>query len=180
MNRSSRLPEICHWHHERYDGGGYPDGAHRGEIPIAAQAAAIADVCGSFDWRAGLQKGVFTRNRPSDDQNGECGQFNPLLLECLNDISGTLRQEWKVDLLGREFRWKLENTVAELLRDNGLSASKRIIRLMEEERDKKAIFRFSDQGGSIRIYCHAVDDMLFRLGRRLSGAGQSGHGPRWK
>ncbi|MBC8560253.1 GGDEF domain-containing response regulator [Fumia xinanensis] len=132
--------EICHWHHERYDGGGYPDGLIGEKIPIAAQAAAIADVYVALIGERVYKKAFSHETALRMIQNGECGQFNPLLLECLNDISGTLRQEWKVDLLGREFRWKLENTVAELLRDNGLSASKRIIRLMEEERDKKRFF----------------------------------------
>lgn len=36
--------EICRWHHERYDGNGYPDGLKGEEIPIAAQVVSLADV----------------------------------------------------------------------------------------------------------------------------------------
>ena len=36
--------EICRWHHERWDGHGYPDGLIGEQIPISAQVVALADV----------------------------------------------------------------------------------------------------------------------------------------
>ena len=36
--------EITRWHHERYDGRGYPDGLKGDEIPLSAQIVSLADV----------------------------------------------------------------------------------------------------------------------------------------
>ena len=77
---------ICRWHHERYDGGGYPDGLQGEQIPIEAQVVGLADV---------YERLV---NRPVDGHarthsevvqmicTGVCGAFNPLLLDCLQDM----------------------------------------------------------------------------------------------
>ena len=84
--------EICRWHHERWDGRGYPDGLKGDEIPIAAQVVALADVydaltserCykAAFDHETALKMIV----------NGECGTFNPLLLECLLDGADQIKK----------------------------------------------------------------------------------------
>lgn len=85
--------EICRWHHERIDGKGYPDGLRGEEIPIAAQAAGLADV---FD--ALVSRRVYKEPYPMDKamdmiEAGECGAFDPLLVECLRELQGTLRRE---------------------------------------------------------------------------------------
>ena len=85
--------EICRWHHERIDGKGYPDGLRGEEIPIAAQAAGLADV---FD--ALVSRRVYKEPYPMDKAMdmiaaGECGAFDPLLVECLRELQGTLRRE---------------------------------------------------------------------------------------
>ena len=85
--------DICRWHHERYDGHGYPDGLKGDEIPISAQVVALADV-----YDALVSKRVY-KNAYRHEQaiqmirNGECGAFNPLLLQCLMDIEDKIRQE---------------------------------------------------------------------------------------
>lgn len=73
--------EICRWHHERWDGGGYPDGLRGDEIPISAQVVALAD---AFD--ALTHKRVYKDAYPVDVSakmilEGECGAFSPLLLD---------------------------------------------------------------------------------------------------
>ena len=84
------VQECALYHHERYDGKGYPKGLKGEEIPIAAQVVSLADV-----YDALTAKRVYKAAYSSDEAlkmilNGECGKFNPLLLECLLDIKDLL------------------------------------------------------------------------------------------
>ena len=82
--------EICHWHHERYDGHGYPDGLKGDEIPIAAQVVAMADVYDALTSER-VYKAAYSHEKAMEMiLNGECGVFNPLLLECLQEIEGEI------------------------------------------------------------------------------------------
>lgn len=74
--------DICRFHHERWDGRGYPDHLKENEIPICAQVVAVADV---FD--ALVTPRVYKKEFSCDVayemiMNGECGQFSPDILEC--------------------------------------------------------------------------------------------------
>lgn len=85
--------EICRWHHERYDGSGYPDGLKGDEIPISAQLVSVADV-----YDALVSKRTYKDAYSHDEAvqmilNGECGSFNPLLLECFKEISEKIRSQ---------------------------------------------------------------------------------------
>lgn len=85
--------QICRWHHERYDGKGYPDGLTGEQIPIAAQVVSVADV-----YDALVSKRVY-KDAYSHEQamkmilNGECGAFNPLLMEVLVEIRDKIKEE---------------------------------------------------------------------------------------
>ena len=85
--------QICRWHHERYDGKGYPDGLIGEQIPIAAQVVSVADV-----YDALVSKRVY-KDAYSHEQamkmilNGECGAFNPLLMEVLVEIQDKIKEE---------------------------------------------------------------------------------------
>ncbi|WP_302211808.1 diguanylate cyclase [uncultured Ruminococcus sp.] len=82
--------DICRWHHERYDGRGYPDGLKGDEIPISAQIVSIADVYDALVSER-VYKKAYTHEKAMDMiLNGECGTFNPVLLECLKDIQDEL------------------------------------------------------------------------------------------
>lgn len=82
--------EICRWHHERYDGHGYPDGLKGDEIPIAAQVVAMADVYDALTSER-VYKAAYSHEKAMEMiLNGECGVFNPLLLECLQEIEGEI------------------------------------------------------------------------------------------
>lgn len=87
--------QICRWHHERYDGKGYPDGLKGEEIPISAQVVAIADVYDALVSKRVYKKAFSHEKAINMILNGECGAFNPLLLECLTDIQNRLKEETK-------------------------------------------------------------------------------------
>jgi putative two-component system response regulator len=78
--------EICRYHHERYDGRGYPDGLKGDEIPISAQIVSIADV-----YDALVSERVYKSAYTKDEAfhmivTGECGVFSPKLLECFRNV----------------------------------------------------------------------------------------------
>ena len=85
--------QICRWHHERYDGRGYPDGLKGDEIPISAQVVSLADVYDALVGERVYKKAYSHEKAIQMILNGECGTFNPLLLECLKDIQGRLKEE---------------------------------------------------------------------------------------
>lgn len=84
--------DICRYHHERWDGRGYPDGLVGDEIPIWAQAASIADVYDALTSKR-VYKDAYTHEEAvAMIKRGECGQFNPKLLDCFGSIEGGLRE----------------------------------------------------------------------------------------
>ena len=85
--------EICRWHHERYDGKGYPDGLKGEEIPISAQVVSVADVYDALASERVYKKAVPHEKVLEMILHGECGQFNPILIECLQEISSRIRSE---------------------------------------------------------------------------------------
>lgn len=88
--------EICRWHHERYDGKGYPDGLVGEEIPISAQVVSLADVYDALVSER-VYKKVFSHEKALEMiQNGECGTFNPLLLQCMTEAQDKLKTMMEV------------------------------------------------------------------------------------
>ena len=85
--------EICRWNHERYDGKGYPDGLKGEEIPISAQVVSLADVYDALVSDRVYKKAYSHEKAMEMILNGECGMFNPLLLECLVEIQDKVRKE---------------------------------------------------------------------------------------
>ncbi len=130
--------EICRWHHERFDGRGYPDGLSGEEIPISAQIVALADVYDALTSER-VYKKAFSHEKAMDMiLNGECGQFNPLLLECLKQASEDIRDELKKpissDVIAKA------NISPELVQYDELSASEETIRLLEYEKTKSNFY----------------------------------------
>lgn len=78
--------DICRWHHERYDGGGYPDGLKGEEIPISAQVVALVDVYDALTSDRVYKKAFSHEKAMHMILNGDCGAFNPLLIDCLIDL----------------------------------------------------------------------------------------------
>lgn len=85
--------DICNWHHERYDGRGYPDGLKGEEIPICAQVTALADVYDALTSERVYKSAYSHGEAIRMILNGECGAFDPLLLECLTDIEEAIKRE---------------------------------------------------------------------------------------
>lgn len=88
--------EICRWHHERYDGKGYPDGLVGEEIPISAQVVSLADVYDALVSERVYKKAFSHEKALEMIQNGECGIFNPLLLQCMTEAQDKLKTMMEV------------------------------------------------------------------------------------
>lgn len=85
--------QICRWHHERYDGRGYPDGLKGDDIPISAQVVSLADVYDALTSKR-VYKAAFSHEKAMEMiLGGECGIFNPMLLECLVEIQDKIQGE---------------------------------------------------------------------------------------
>ncbi len=131
--------EICRWHHERYDGSGYPDGLKGDDIPISAQVVALADVYDALTSKR-VYKDSFTHEKAIDMiKNGECGAFNPLILKCLDEIKDDLKRELHENSPSHGLEYEIRENVEQLLKTSGSDVSNRTIRLLEHERMK---FRF--------------------------------------
>ena len=83
--------QICRWHHERYDGSGYPDHKKGEEIPIAAQVVGLADVYERLVSKPVDGKARTHREAMQMILSGECGAFNPLLLSCLQEADAEIQ-----------------------------------------------------------------------------------------
>ncbi|MCI8653001.1 MAG: diguanylate cyclase [Angelakisella sp.] len=132
--------EICRWHHERYDGRGYPDGLVGDQIPISAQIVALADVYDALTSER-VYKPAFTHDKAVEMiLGGECGTFNPLLMDCLRELSGSIQDELRGDNLVRANEREMRNIAEELLRHKELTSAERTLHLLEHERMKYAFF----------------------------------------
>ena len=84
--------EICLCHHERYDGNGYPNGLKGDEIPLSAQVVSICDVYDALVSERPY-KPAYTHERAIEMiKNGECGSFNPLILECFYECADDFKK----------------------------------------------------------------------------------------
>ena len=132
--------QICRWHHERYVGRGYPDGLAGEEIPIAAQIVALADVYDALTSKR-VYKPAFSHEKAVEMiTNGECGTFNPLLLECLLESADSIQEQLAVNSIKQESDRNIRNITEDLLHYEELSASERTLRLLEHERTKYQFF----------------------------------------
>ena len=89
--------QICRWHHERWDGSGYPDGRKGDDIPIAAQVVALADAYDGLVGKRDKREALSQEEAVAELTAGKHGAFNPLLLECLRDVEDRLAEETEAD-----------------------------------------------------------------------------------
>ena len=83
--------QICRWHHERYDGNGYPDGLKGDDIPISAQVVSVADVYDALTSNRVYKRAFSHEKAMQMILDGECGQFNPVFLQCLVNIQDRIK-----------------------------------------------------------------------------------------
>lgn len=126
--------DICLYHHEKYDGKGYPMGLKGDEIPISAQVVAIADVYDALVSERCYKKAIPHKEALKMICDGECGAFNPIVLECLCDIEATLENEIKVNSLSHNSVRKVRKITDELLSQSGISSESNSINYLEQAR----------------------------------------------
>ncbi len=131
--------DIVRHHHEKYDGKGYPDGLVGDQIPISAQAVSLADAYDALTSERCYKPKFSHEKSISMILNGECGVFNPLLLECLKDVSENLK-ELKQSGKPYDYQDEAAHIADELLLENGLPKSNGVRRMMDNEKMKKDFF----------------------------------------
>ena len=154
--------EICRWHHERYDGGGYPDGLKGEEIPISAQAVSLADVYDALTSKR-CYKAAYSHEKAIEMiLAGQCGTFNPMLLECLLDISSALKKEMRVKSKGRYDNSNMSN-IANRFHDFEMESSEKIVQQLECERQR---FHFLAEGSEHVIFTYTVSPPILNLNEK--------------
>lgn len=148
--------EICRWHHERYDGSGYPDGLRGEEIPISAQVVALADVYDELTSEHAGRKPVDHDKAIDMIVAGKCGAFNPVLLKVLKWVSAKIRNELRVNSLSGSSHKDIARITREIISHNELTGSQRTLDLLEREREK------------YRFIASVTKDILFELYREPS------------
>ena len=162
---------ICRWHHERWDGRGYPDGLKGEDIPIAAQVVAMADVYDALTSERCYKKAFGHDKAMEMILNGECGQFNPLLLECLTDTGARLHAELSLASSGgsrRNYLAEAQHISEVLLHEKSLPGQDHILRTLSVLRTKANFFAenarcvqfdYSEATGLVRFSPWAVEHM---------------------
>lgn len=164
--------EICRWHHERYDGRGYPDGLKGDEIPISAQIVALADVYDALTSERVYKKAYSHEKSIQMIVNGECGQFNPVLLDCLVDIADTLEKEMHDNDENTEphiNKDEMRNVAEKMFNREELTASERTLQLLELERMKYSFFADMSEEVQFEYTVSPPMVMLFALGAKKLG-----------
>ncbi len=132
--------EICRWHHERWDGRGYPDGLAGDDIPVAAQVVALADVYDALTSERVYKTAIPHETAVEMILNGQCGAFNPLLLQCLAQNADRIRTALEAESVQEMRRKRLRSLSEETLRGEGGGVSERTLRLLDYERMKYNFF----------------------------------------
>ena len=132
--------EICRWHHERYDGKGYPDGLKGEEIPISAQIVSVADVYDALTSERCYKKSFSHEKAMEMILNGECGQFSPLILECLQDSSQEIQENLCGNPTGKTSDKQVYSVVEEILEHKDIGESSYSGNWMERNWEKATFF----------------------------------------
>ena len=141
--------EICRWHHERWDGHGYPDGLLGEKIPISAQVVALADVYDALTSKRCYKNAYDHETAMNMIMSGECGAFNPLLLKCLYEISPKLRMVVEGDMGEETYRQEADRLAADVMKKKSMPYSDRAQRMLESMQERLEFF--SSLNGGIQF-----------------------------
>lgn len=132
--------EICRWHHERWDGHGYPDGLIGEQIPIAAQVVALADVYDALTSKRCYKEAYNHETALDMILAGECGAFNPLLLKCLQEIAPRLRMDAQYDAGDYACRNEAGRLATEIMNKTEIPSSDRSQHMLESMQERMNFF----------------------------------------
>lgn len=150
--------EICRWHHERWDGKGYPDGLKGEEIPISAQVVSIVDVYDALTSERCYKKAFDHDTAVKMILEGQCGQFNPVLLKCLKELRLQLSKMLTDKIDDDKQYYEAQRLSNEILREKSLprkNYSQYAIKLMQEK-----IEFFKMNSGKNSIEYNAISGQL--------------------
>lgn len=151
--------EICRWHHERYDGKGYPDGLSGEEIPISAQVTSLADVYDALTSNRCYKKAFSHEKAMEMILDGQCGAFNPVLLQCLKDCEKQILAEFSDSIDTTQDDRLLIHATEELV-ENKISSDKIDFSAHLPIAARERWNFFSDGSGEIQFEYDAMLDVL--------------------
>ena len=150
--------EICRWHHERWDGKGYPDGLKGEEIPICAQVVSIVDVYDALTSERCYKKAFDHDTAIQMILDGQCGQFNPILLKYLKELSPQLSKMLGKEIDDNKYFHEIQRLSNEILSDKSLpnqKYSQNVFKVMQEKIDF-----FKSNSGMNSIEYNAISGQL--------------------
>lgn len=115
--------EICRWHHERFDGRGYPDGLKGSEIPISAQVVAIADVYDALTSERCYKAAIPHEEALQMIADGKCGAFDPLLIDCLMSVADRLKEALSQNTISDTNWSSVQDMTEHILKNNDITIS---------------------------------------------------------
>ena len=150
--------EISRWHHERWDGKGYPDGLKGEEIPISAQVVSIVDVYDALTSERCYKKAFDHDTAIQMILDGQCGQFNPILLKCLKELSTQLSKMFGKEMDDNKYYHEAQRLSNEILSDKSLPNqiyTQSLVKVMQEKIDF-----FKSNSGKNSIDYNAISGQL--------------------
>jgi putative two-component system response regulator len=167
--------DICRWHHERYDGNGYPDKLVGDEIPIWAQVVSVADAYDALTSDRVYRKAYSHEEAMKMIMGGECGVFNPLLLECLKEAEPKIKAELSkksIDecLISKE---NMRDLIFELSKNKDLAPSEHALELLERERIKNEFYAVVSRDAAFEYYYDSQIAILTKDAAELFGTDEA-------
>ena len=156
--------EISRWHHERWDGKGYPDGLKGEEIPICAQVVSIVDVYDALTSERCYKKAFDHDTAIQMILDGQCGQFNPILLKCLKELSLQFSNMFDKEMDENSYYHEVQRLSNEILSDKSLPSqnySQSVVKVMQEKIDF-----FKSNSGMNSIDYNAISGQLTILNKK--------------
>lgn len=169
--------EICRWHHERYDGRGYPDGLVGDAIPICAQVVSVADVYDALTSERCYKPPYSHEKAIEMIMGGECGAFNPLLLECLKEIANILPAKLNDDPIKLKQDREIARMTEEMSHYSELSSSNLLLNRLRFEQVRANFF---EDNTSSYTFVYRSETNILTLSEesaQMLGAAESIHDP---